>query len=252
MLRKLEPWYFGVIYGISALPALVYVILDMKPFNKGTIGPAGLWCWVSDKYEWARFAFLYIPLWVVVISALGIYVRVGILLIKMTLEVRSASNSSVWSVMSFSHFPPKGADNLPRRDESEQHLQPEDYVEEPERAARADGRRSSDIEMEPIQPIQTVESRSRSVGTIHITHAVSKQTADSGAYVPPVDPPALVVDRSKQRVDAVDREQVEQAQPQRQESRPWRRPENQAAWSYTKVAFLMFLALIIVWVGFDP
>lgn len=54
-LRKLEPWYFAIIYAISATPAVVYLVLDLPPYNKGTIGPAGVSASQLARSTWLTY-----------------------------------------------------------------------------------------------------------------------------------------------------------------------------------------------------
>lgn len=76
-LRSLEMRYVAINYGLFLLPALVYLIMDLSPMHPNIYGGAGLWCWVTSKHEWLRFAFFYIPVWVVILLTVGIYIRTG-------------------------------------------------------------------------------------------------------------------------------------------------------------------------------
>jgi len=60
-IRHLEKWYFAFSYGVSAVPAITYVILDHTGHQ--IIGSATLWCWVAIDAEWMRIAFFYAPAW---------------------------------------------------------------------------------------------------------------------------------------------------------------------------------------------
>ncbi|KAF2083894.1 hypothetical protein K490DRAFT_50481 [Saccharata proteae CBS 121410] len=59
-LLNLEVCYNVVAYGVPSIPAIIYLILDLT-MDTGIYGPATLWCWVSDDYEWLRVGFFYGP-----------------------------------------------------------------------------------------------------------------------------------------------------------------------------------------------
>ncbi|EMD65419.1 hypothetical protein COCSADRAFT_25062 [Bipolaris sorokiniana ND90Pr] len=60
-LRHLEKWYFAFSYGIPCIPVIAYVVLSRT--GHPVIGSATLWCWVSVDVEWMRIAFFYVPAW---------------------------------------------------------------------------------------------------------------------------------------------------------------------------------------------
>ncbi|RMZ72235.1 camp receptor [Pyrenophora seminiperda CCB06] len=61
-IRHLEKWYFAFSYGVPAVPAITYVILNNTRHR--IIGSATLWCWVGIEHEWMRIAFFYAPAWI--------------------------------------------------------------------------------------------------------------------------------------------------------------------------------------------
>ncbi|KAF7564742.1 G protein coupled receptor family protein [Pyrenophora tritici-repentis] len=91
-IRHLEKWYFAFSYGIPALPAILYVILE----NTGhpVIGSATLWCWVATDVEWMRIAFFYAPAWIFITATLTIYVVTGYRIWRRRVELRSISRNS--------------------------------------------------------------------------------------------------------------------------------------------------------------
>ena len=68
-VRQIEPVYHVV--SISVPLSVGFVCLGLSLF-----GPAGLWCWIKSEYVWARLAFLYVPLW-------SIMLYVGVVLVAM-------------------------------------------------------------------------------------------------------------------------------------------------------------------------
>lgn len=61
-LRKLEPIYIAICYGIPMIPALVYIWIQDDKGNR-LYGDATLWCWVSEPWRMLRIATFYCPVW---------------------------------------------------------------------------------------------------------------------------------------------------------------------------------------------
>ncbi|CAE7206534.1 hypothetical protein P3342_011379 [Pyrenophora teres f. teres] len=91
-IRDLEKWYFTFSYGIPSLPAIMYVILDHT--GHPVIGSATLWCWVAIDVEWMRIAFFYAPAWIVITATLTVYIITGYRIWKTRVELRSISRNS--------------------------------------------------------------------------------------------------------------------------------------------------------------
>ncbi|EKG13664.1 GPCR family 2-like protein [Macrophomina phaseolina MS6] len=87
-LRRLEPLYLGVTYGFTVLHSLVFLILDMAPSQSGIYGPANLWCWVTQDYQWIRFTFGYGITWVGCVVITVIYVATGAKILRQNLELK--------------------------------------------------------------------------------------------------------------------------------------------------------------------
>ncbi|KAH8769311.1 G-protein-like protein coupled receptor [Hyaloscypha finlandica] len=75
-LRRLNPIYWLICYGIPAIPAVFSLIFRKN--GKQMYGDATLWCWYSTNYMMVRLYAYYIPIWVVVSLAMIIYTLVGI------------------------------------------------------------------------------------------------------------------------------------------------------------------------------
>jgi hypothetical protein len=80
-LRYLEKWYLLFAYGVPAIPPIVYVIMDHHG-SRRVIGPATLWCWIAKDVDWMRIAFFYGPVWIVVSATMTIYIATGIKIIR--------------------------------------------------------------------------------------------------------------------------------------------------------------------------
>ncbi|TVY83029.1 Cyclic AMP receptor-like protein A [Lachnellula suecica] len=75
-LRRLEVWYLLACYGLSFLPALVFVFINDK--NRGHIyGGAIIWCWISPKWDFMRLVFLYAIVWIAILFAFIVYAMAG-------------------------------------------------------------------------------------------------------------------------------------------------------------------------------
>lgn len=61
-LRSLDNAYLLVCYGLSFIPALIFIFLSTK--DRGHIyGPAIIWCWITEEWDFMRIAFLYGIVW---------------------------------------------------------------------------------------------------------------------------------------------------------------------------------------------
>jgi len=59
-VRRIEPAYHVV--SICVPISVGFLCLGLSLY-----GPAGLWCWIESEYVWARLAFLYVPLWTIML-----------------------------------------------------------------------------------------------------------------------------------------------------------------------------------------
>ncbi|EUC32219.1 hypothetical protein COCCADRAFT_37813 [Bipolaris zeicola 26-R-13] len=91
-LRHLEKWYFAFNYGIPCIPVIAYVVLSRT--GHPVIGSAMLWCWVSVDVEWMRIAFFYVPAWVTILAAITIYSVTGYRIWQKQVELRYFSRDS--------------------------------------------------------------------------------------------------------------------------------------------------------------
>ncbi|EUC47845.1 hypothetical protein COCMIDRAFT_34586 [Bipolaris oryzae ATCC 44560] len=91
-LRHLEKWYFAFSYGVPCIPVIAYVVLSRT--GHPIIGSATLWCWVSFDVEWMRIAFFYVPAWVTILAAVTIYSVTGYRIWQKQVELRFFSRDS--------------------------------------------------------------------------------------------------------------------------------------------------------------
>ncbi|KAL1966304.1 hypothetical protein VTN77DRAFT_4657 [Rasamsonia byssochlamydoides] len=71
-LRLLDVVYLLVCYGLSFIPALVFIFLSTKA--RGPIyGPAIIWCWITTEWDFMRIVFLYGIVWIAIVVAFTVY-----------------------------------------------------------------------------------------------------------------------------------------------------------------------------------
>jgi hypothetical protein len=63
-LRALDVHYLLACYGLSFIPALVFLFIDTAGQGK-VYGPAIIWCWITTEWDWMRIVFLYGIVWYV-------------------------------------------------------------------------------------------------------------------------------------------------------------------------------------------
>jgi hypothetical protein len=61
-LRSLDIIYLLACYGLSFVPALVFLFISNE--SRGRMyGPATIWCWISSEWDFMRIIFLYGIVW---------------------------------------------------------------------------------------------------------------------------------------------------------------------------------------------
>lgn len=91
-LRKLEVFYCVACYGIPFFPALIYLVLDTRYgheiYGDATVcqfcllsfhvaNQTQIWCWVTEEHKWLRLGLFYAPVWVVILATMLMYAVVG-------------------------------------------------------------------------------------------------------------------------------------------------------------------------------
>lgn len=190
---------------------------------------------------------------------MGIYARVGVLILKNSRILHSFSIST-FSIKTFlqqnqvsqsstqnnepvsSHGP--GPKTTTVSHVAELHDLPESANENTEVTSRTELRLDPDTELQPICFYE-----SRELAPVDTHQSTRKETAEAAAHID-LEQASPVAIRTSQAVLS-----GETGITPYSEIAASRRSENKAAWSYTKVAFLMYTALLIVWVShisFDP
>ncbi|KAG9244560.1 G-protein-like protein coupled receptor [Calycina marina] len=107
-LRKLY-WVYGVIcYGVPFIPAMVCLLLKVnkksKIYGNATVFQTvyadqdfanftQLWCWIDNDWAALRIYSYYAPVWICILLALLMYLRVGFEIFQKRSELRAVANS---------------------------------------------------------------------------------------------------------------------------------------------------------------
>ncbi|KAF2270920.1 family A G protein-coupled receptor-like protein [Lojkania enalia] len=256
-LRRLEKWYALFSYGIPSVPALTYIIIDHTS-SKKIIGSATIWCWVSKKAEWMRIAFFYGPVWVVIVLTLSIYVVTGHKIFKKRAALRSFSRhtpSDTFPVIN--PFTACNLNNIERKTDihiitetidSEATVVPQAYGGE----SRSSFASTRNLSTPPIQIPPRIASPS-SPRFARVNWGSGARGIDDIEQIQDDNPASgykvtVTADHSPLDIEAANARTMSVGQNTAQVRRTAAMDGNTAAWGYFKVAFLMFTALLIVWV----
>ncbi|EOA81274.1 uncharacterized protein SETTUDRAFT_157224 [Exserohilum turcica Et28A] len=228
-LRGLEKWYFVFSYGVPAVPVVIYVSLDHV--GRPIIGSATLWCWVAVEHDWMRIAFFYAPAWVMIFGTCTIYTITGYRIWQRTVELHSLSQDSYHFGTIESTIGAKGGDmvngsaanKIVVTTQIQCDIQSIDSFSSVQMFSM--GTQPDDqITEQPLDDLEAQNSLHSSKSECHggeVTMITSTLPADD-SEVPNLSTPRFV-GKKRGRTHA-------------------------AAMAYFQVAFLMFIALTIVWV----
>ncbi|MCJ1295562.1 hypothetical protein MMC34_007125 [Xylographa carneopallida] len=87
-LRKLEPIYLLINYGITFIPALAYIFIS-TPDRHRVYGPAITWCSITSAWGFLRIALCYGPAWVSILIIFVIYIWAGIEIFEKRRQLRT-------------------------------------------------------------------------------------------------------------------------------------------------------------------
>ncbi|KAL7965993.1 G-protein coupled receptor [Trichoderma sp. SZMC 28014] len=85
-LRKLEPIYLLCCYGLTLVPAFVFLFVK----DRGGVriyGPSVSWCWISNEWDVLRVAAFYAIVWVCMVITFAIYIGAGRTIYKVRKQV---------------------------------------------------------------------------------------------------------------------------------------------------------------------
>ncbi|TVY88207.1 Cyclic AMP receptor-like protein A, partial [Lachnellula willkommii] len=114
-LKKLYWVYCLLCYGLPFIPALFCLVYKTKVKGK-MYGNATLWCWIDNDWAAIRIYSYYAPIWVAILAALIIYVRVGVEIFQKRSQLRALSGGAAdgtGTLTSTSHPDPETASPSP-------------------------------------------------------------------------------------------------------------------------------------------
>ncbi|CAF9931371.1 MAG: hypothetical protein GOMPHAMPRED_005902 [Gomphillus americanus] len=76
-LQALEVRYLLACYGLSFIPAFVFVFINKSNSSADLYGSATIWCWISEDYDWLRLVVVYAFIWAALLFSLVVYFFAG-------------------------------------------------------------------------------------------------------------------------------------------------------------------------------
>ncbi|RFU24869.1 hypothetical protein B7463_g11469, partial [Scytalidium lignicola] len=231
-LRRLEVPYIICCYGVPFVPAFVYIWV--KTSTKGRFyGNATLWCWVADNWDIWRILTFYGPVWVVILITILIYVRTGSEIYKRRRQLRT-----------FSSGPPDVSLVTQIGDPFTSMKTTEITVT----TEQVDTESSDSIDLQKLgrtasQPYPTrpnVGPKGNNAYTVSIS-TDQQQTTKFGEKLDVISP--VTGNPSTPIIPGIPTTEM----PTRT-VRNAAMDANRAAWSYTKVAILFFVAMMVTWI----
>ncbi|KAH7126961.1 G protein coupled receptor family protein [Dendryphion nanum] len=248
-LRRLEKWYLLFSYGVPFVPCLAYIFLD-RVAKRRILGGATIWCWVDSEVEWMRIAFFYAPVWIVISSTLFIYIYVGRTIFKQRSELRSFSNHAASVPAVVNPFTVSDMSTIVKKvdmrvttetidseltvtspcgNDSRESFSSTRNLQNPGSLPSKNSTASRFSRIDWTNPSRAPQDTSNLEKDVPSRGYQVTVTANNPDIELPVRKASVIQgNTSVRRTTAMD--------------------GNTAAWSYLKVAFLMFAALFIVWV----
>ncbi|KAH8815964.1 G-protein coupled receptor [Xylogone sp. PMI_703] len=228
-LRSLEIPYIICCYGIPFVPAFVYIWIKTRA--KGRFyGNATLWCWVADNWDVWRILTFYGPVWVVILLTILIYVRTGSEIYKRRRQLQT-----------FSSGPPDVSLATQIQDPFTSMKTTEITVT----TEQIDSDSSDTIDLQKLGRSTTRAYPGRSnlepKGNNNYSVSISTSPQQAGEKTEVMSP--TIGDVSTPITPGIPNTEL-----------PTRTPRsnaidiNRAAWSYTKVAMLFFVAMMVTWI----
>ncbi|MCJ1397281.1 hypothetical protein MMC11_000473 [Xylographa trunciseda] len=87
-LRKLEPIYLLINYGVTFIPALAYIFISTSDRHR-VYGPAITWCSITSAWGFLRIALCYGPAWVSILFIFIIYIWAGLEIFEKRRQLRA-------------------------------------------------------------------------------------------------------------------------------------------------------------------
>jgi len=209
-LQKLEIRYVLICYGVPFIPSVIFLFIkkNVGGVEQPLFGPATLWCWISDDWQFMRLAVFYGPIWLALAFTIAIYVLAGKVIFKLRESLRLFARADMSSIGSgtagFGTAPGTISSINAVKTSHPKSLSPGDRV-------------AGTPNTSPVVPILSDPSP---VAVQHSTtySCVVESTGKPGLLT------TISTARQKNAVEA-----------------------NTAAWAYCRCAMLFFLALVVTW-----
>ncbi|KAF2632643.1 hypothetical protein BU25DRAFT_79576 [Macroventuria anomochaeta] len=267
--RKLpdpEKWYILFAYGLPAITAFIYLIHDHNSGQR-IMGPAILWCWVSKEFDWMRIVFFYGPMLILAGTAMSIHICVGFKVYKVKVELRKMVEESRRSsaqmssgVLEDPFYTPK--DTIVVTTKIERDIHAGDFMSRP----ATPGANQSWLTPPPSPRKSTTPPPTDASDTTRSpTPCCPSKSPGRYSLLVPLNPNSphrhskpLLIGRYRATAYSaplasgdfatLPSPQVPVFQPTEHAAHLKRRRENAAAFAYFRVALLLFVALVVVWV----
>ncbi|KFZ12514.1 hypothetical protein V501_04167 [Pseudogymnoascus sp. VKM F-4519 (FW-2642)] len=95
-LRKLEWKYCIASYGVPFIPSFVYLFIKTKARGK-IYGSAIQWCWVRTEWGFLRIAIVFAPAWALIVLSATIYIFAGRKILHSRRRLKSLAKDSLGS-----------------------------------------------------------------------------------------------------------------------------------------------------------
>ncbi|KAL8751576.1 MAG: hypothetical protein Q9199_006320 [Rusavskia elegans] len=208
-LRSLDKWYLLGCYGASFVPALTFLFVSTQ--GRGKIyGPARLWCWIDQSWDFMRIAMLYGIVWIAIVFAFAIYIRAGHVIYKRRDKLKGFLNP-----LNENPFTTGVVTT-----EIDVTIRPADQITPPTDENR--GRNPFD---KTFEGIPGMEEGNGGPDPYTVEIGVGENTRDRKASKPEIF-----------QMRSITREEALKENP------------NPGAWLYARVAFLFFLSMLIIWI----
>ncbi|KAG9239291.1 putative cyclic AMP receptor-like protein A [Amylocarpus encephaloides] len=225
-LRNLEKYYIILCYGIPLIPAIAFLFVQTA--GKGHMyGNATLWCWISTSYDAFRIGLFYGLVWFAIILTMIIYLRAGKDIWAKRKQLR---NFAVTSSQARAAQDPFTTEGIHRKTDITVHYDDCSPVEtvfpgqdDPGKLrcpapTKSNNAFTVDISSAPAQPGDAVDA----------TEKTDRRHAGSSSVAPIPPPKPYETVNSPKKYSAAE--------------------ANTAIWSYAKVSFLFFVAMMVTWI----
>ncbi|KAL7949284.1 putative G-protein coupled receptor protein [Trichoderma barbatum] len=229
-LRKIEPIYLMLCYGLPLVPATVFLFVKDREGAR-IYGPSVSYCWISHEWDILRLTVFYAPMWCIVIITFTIYIRAARTIYKVRRQVYTFQSSDLDPISVDEVTSPiqstDAALNIEAMSERPPTFERNLSLSQPIYAAGS----SSETATRP-QSIHVATNKSSQSDGTQSTFYYYNTPPHRGSNPP--QPPRNNSGSAATRAFRVIRRRNHE--------------RDNAAWTYTKVALLFFTAMLITWI----